>query len=228
MKDLYFVVEGETEKEFVDRLLIPYLYQRGISTHIQSVIISMKGGGHGFNNITHFGNTIEPLLHYQNEPIITTMIDHSGINSEQKLPNYLRCIKHNNTEQRISCMEESLKNYVNSIKPYPNFIPNILRHEFETLLFANPSEGFDLEDEEIKNKIIDLKSGYTSIEDINTNPDNFPSKRLERIFAASGKKYNKIVDGIDIAELTGLETIIEYCPRFSVWLENIISLVLAS
>ena len=23
------------------------------------------------------------LLHYQNEPIITTMIDHSGINSEQ-------------------------------------------------------------------------------------------------------------------------------------------------
>lgn len=228
MKDLYFVVEGETEKEFVDRLLIPYLYQRGISTHIQSVIISMKGGGHGFNNITHFGNTIEPLLHYQNEPIITTMIDHSGINSEQKLPNYLRCIKHNNTEQRISCMEESLKNYVNSIKPYPNFIPNILRHEFETLLLANPSEGFDLEEEEIKNKVIDLRNGYKNIEDINTDPENFPSKRLKRIYEASDKKYDKIVDGIDIAELTGLATIIESCPRFSAWLENIISLVLAS
>jgi hypothetical protein len=58
MKQLYIIVEGETELEFVNRILFPYLRSRGIYTHLQGLMITMKGGGHGFNNIEHFKKTI--------------------------------------------------------------------------------------------------------------------------------------------------------------------------
>lgn len=76
MKHLYIIVEGETELEFIKRILIPYFSNKGITTNMQAIAISIKGGGHGYNNIEHFKNTIEPLLSYKNAPIITTMIDY--------------------------------------------------------------------------------------------------------------------------------------------------------
>lgn len=228
MKHLYIVVEGQTEAEFVERLLIPHLSNQGLHTNIKPIKITMSGGGHGFNNIVHFGNTIRPLLHYKDQPIITTMIDYAGINSEQKMPNFLNCITKPDIEQRILCMEESLKSYVNAIKTYPDFIPNILRHEFETLLFANPETGFDLEDAQIKNEIVALKGQFENIEDINSTPEGFPSKRIEAIYKCYKKNYNKITDGVDIAELTGIEKILEACPRFNAWIDLIIKSVLAS
>lgn len=228
MKHLYIIVEGQTELEFVNRLLIPFFTLRGLNTNIQGIPIDMKGGGHGFNNIEHFKNTVKPLLFIENEPIITTMIDHYGINSEVKLPNYTNCITNIDIEQRILCMEKSLAEVVNSIKTYSFFIPNILRHEMETLFYANPEQGFDLEDEKIKNAVLDICKQYPNIEDINSTPQGAPSKRLEEIYKAHGKKYNKPADGVDIAELTGLETILEKCPRFRLWLEYIIETLIKS
>ena len=118
MKQLYIIVEGQTELEFVNRLLIPFWVSRGLHTHIQGVPIDMKGGGHGFNNIEHFKKTIRPLLMNDDEPLITTMIDYFGINSEKKLPNYALFNKISDVEQRIRCMEDGLTEAVNSIKSY--------------------------------------------------------------------------------------------------------------
>ena len=223
-KDLYIIVEGETELEFLNRILIPYLYKKGLQNHIQVVLVTMSGGGHGFNNIAHFKNTIKPILSYQNEPFITTMIDHYGINSEKKLPNYAICIEKNTVEERILCMEENLNQVVQSIKPYPFFVPNIIQHEMETLLFANPEVGFELEDDAIKKAVVKLSQQFERIEDINSNPETAPSKRLEKIYLDNKQKYKKVADAIDIAELTGIETILEKCPRFRNWVEKIIAL----
>ncbi len=222
MKHLYIIVEGETELEFVNRIIIPYLVSKGVNTHIQGLMITMKGGGHGFNNIENFKNTIEPLLYYDNEPIITTMIDHYGINSNKKLPNYTNCTKEQDVEERIDCMEQSLKKVVNSIKYYNYFIPNILRHEMETLLFANPEKGFELEKDEIKRDVIDICSKITNIESINCTPEGAPSKRLKKIYEKHNENYNKIAVGVDIAELTGIDTILQKCPRFKRWIDKIL------
>lgn len=227
MKHLYIVVEGETELEFVNRILIPYLISRGLQTNLQGLMITFKGGGHGFNNIEHLKRTIAPLLHHSNQPIITTMIDHYGINSEKKLPNYANCIKEQDVEQRIFCMEKSLQMSINSLYEggYPYFIPNIIRHEMETLLFANPEKGFELEDEAIKQQILQVCKQYPNIEDINSGSETAPSKRLIQIYAANGKKYVKGADAIDIAEFTGIDLILEKCPRFKRWVELLISMV---
>jgi len=224
MKHLYIIVEGEIELEFVNRILIPYFIRKGLHTQIQGLMITMKGGGHGFNNIEHFKKTLKPLLFYENEPIITTMIDHYGINSEKKLPNYTHCINEINVEDRISCMEQSLVYVVNSIKEYRYFIPNIVRHEMETLLLADPDIGFQLEIDEIREDVLKICKETSNIEDINCTPEGAPSKRLIQIYKNYNKKYSKVAVGVDIAELTGIETILQKCPRFKSWIDKLIQI----
>lgn len=226
MKNLYVIVEGETEVAFVERILIPYFNQRGIYNHIQAIPMEVKGGGHGFNNIEHFKNTIKPLIFKQNI-IISTLIDHYGINSEKKLPNYENCIKQLAPEDRIRCMEDALLAEVKSIKDdCSHFIPNILRHEMETLFFADVENGFALEDDGIQKEVAAICAQYPNIEDINNSPKTAPSKRLIEIYEKYGKKYKKITDGVDtIAEYTGIEKMLEKSPRFKNWVENLIQVV---
>ena len=92
----------------------------------------------------------------------------------------------------------------------------------ETLHFSDPEEGFDLESEKIKNSVLEICKQYNNVEDINGSEHGAPSKRLNSIYKADGKKYEKIIDGIDIAELTGIEKILEKCPRFRNWIETLI------
>lgn len=222
MKRLIFIVEGETELEFVNRLLIPFLTVKGLTSSMNGIIITMSGGGHGYNNIEHFKNTIRPILSMSDEPIITTLIDHYGINSEKKLIGYTECIQESDVEERIKKMEEKLNEAVQSIKPYRFFIPYIQRHEFETLLFADPEKGFDLEDRLIKQDVISLCNSFTSIEDINCTPEGAPSKRLKIIYERHNKVYEKVTDAVDIAELTTIDKLLEECPRFRKWIETLL------
>jgi hypothetical protein len=224
MKNIVFVVEGETELEFINRILAPYLISKGLNTEIRPIMIEKSGGGHGYNNIEHLKNTIRPLLYRRDEPIITTMIDHYGINSEKKLPGFTN-ITTTNVEDRISLMEKILKDEILSIKNYHYFIPYIQRHEFETLLFSNPEAGFELEDDKIKKEIIKLCSAFESIEDINCTPEGAPSKRLGKIYEHCNKKYEKVSDAVDIIELTGIKSLMNNCPRFRNWVEILIDAV---
>lgn len=228
MKRLIFIVEGETELEFVNRLLIPYLTAHGLTTSIYGIIITMSGGGHGYNNIEHLKNTIRPVLSMSDQPIITTLIDHYGINSEKKLTGYTECIQESGVEARLKKMEEKLNEAVQSIKPYRFFIPYIQRHEFETLLFAAPEKGFDLEDEQIKQGVITLCSSFASVEDINCTPEGAPSKRLKTIYKRNSKVYEKVADAVDIAELATIEKILQECPRFRKWVKTLLHTVKVS
>lgn len=225
MKHLYIIVEGPTELEFINRILIPYFNSNGIISHIQGIKITMSGGGHGFNNIKHFANTIKPVLNYNNEPIITTLIDYFKLNSETKLPGLLECSEKLSIDKKIECLEDKLNDIVQKIKLYNYFIPYIQKHEMETLMFANPDDGFSLESVKIKNAVLEICKLYPNIEDINGTEIGAPSKRLEAIYRSDNQKYQKIIDGIDIVELTGIEKIIEKCPRFRNWIENLISIL---
>ncbi|WP_309608104.1 DUF4276 family protein [Flavobacterium sp.] len=225
MKHLYIIVEGPTELEFINRILIPYFNSKGITSHIQGITITMSGGGHGFNNIKHFENTIKPVLNYNNEPFITTLIDYFKLNSETKLPGFLESSNMSQTDKKLEYLESKLNDVVQKIKFYNYFIPYIQKHEMETLMFANPEEGFSLENDKIKKAIIEVCKQYANIEDINGSELGAPSKRLEAIYKANNKIYDKIIDGIDIVEFSGIENIIEKCPRFKNWIESLVSLL---
>lgn len=145
------------------------------------------------------------------------------VNSEKKLPGYAECVKETDIERKLTKMEEKLQEAVQSIISYRFFIPYIQRHEFETLLFADPAEGFDLEDERIKQDVVELCKSFPSVEDINCTPQGAPSVRLGDIYTKYKRKYNKAADAVDIAELTTIEKILEKCPRFKRWIDLLIS-----
>ncbi len=225
MKNLYIIVEGQTEEEFVNTLLSDYLYQQGLTGNIQAFIIKKKGKAGGFINIEHFKSMIEPLLHYRDEPIITTLIDYYGINSKKKMPNYEICSQEQDVKKRISCMEDNLSDIIKELAPnYRFFIPNIIQHEMETLLFANP-EMFDYENVKgITKDVEDVCAIFPEIEDINNTPEGAPSKRLAHIYEQNNKKYQKTTNGINIATLIGIETMLAKAPRFKAWVEKIIQI----
>ncbi len=225
MKHLYIIVEGETELAFVNQLLIPYFAQNELHTHIQGVMITIKGGGHGFNNIEHLIREIKPFLFYQNEPIITTMIDFYGINSEKKMPNYKQYMQIADKDKRIEAMEKEIQSQVQKIKSYSYFIPNLVKHEMETLFFANP-DSFGIEDNQnIKNDIVQICEAYPNIEDINDTPQNAPSKRLMVIYEKYGENYQKITNGMMIAQLTGIDDMLYKSPKFKKWVDGLIRIL---
>ena len=65
-------------------------------------------------------------------------------------------------------------------------------------------------------KVIDT---FACPEDINTNPAGAPSKRL----LAINSSYNKVVDGNIVALEVGIETMLDACPKFRRWVENLIN-----
>jgi Domain of unknown function (DUF4276) len=225
MKHLYIIVEGQTELEFVNKILTPYFSSQNIITHIQGIPIYISGGGHGFNNIEHFKNTIKPVMSYKNEPIITTLIDYFKLNSETKLPGFKECPQDIPTDNKIQFLENKLNDIVQNITPYKFFIPYIQKHEMETLMFANPEVGFSLENDRIKKSVLEVYNKYKNIEEINGTENGAPSNRLKAIYKANDKKYEKIVDGMDIAELTGIEKMLEKSPRFKNWIEKLIKAI---
>lgn len=99
------------------------------------------------------------------------------------------------------------------------FIPYMQIHEFESLLFSNIDvfrRNFD--DHEMDfSKLESAIREFTNPEDINSNPNLAPSKRL--IEAISG--YEKVVYGSCLAEEIGLESIMEKCPLFSQWFSTL-------
>ena len=59
MKALIFLVEGETEQEFVNRILAPYLVTKGLNTEIRPIMIEKSGGGHGYTFKEYDSSSIE-------------------------------------------------------------------------------------------------------------------------------------------------------------------------
>lgn len=220
MRDLYFIVEGETEEQFVNRLLIPYLYGRGLTSHIQALLIYVSGGGHGHSNVEHFLNTIEPVLHYQGDPVITSLLDFFRF--PRKQADFAECSSLPTAITQANCLQQALFAAVQKIRPYRFFLPYVQLHEFEALLFADAA-GHALYPAGIATAVATVVAAYPNPEQINSRPEDAPSKRLAAIYRAHQQTYRKVADAVDIAELIGMERLLERCPRFAEWVETLVA-----
>ncbi len=207
MKRLVFIVEGDCEVQFVHNHVMPYLYSLGYQNTMNAQAITtnrklnQKGGG---NNYEYLKNEINRILAQPNT-IVTTFIDFF------KLPT--NTPKYSADVHQIDTIEEAISENIGS----SFLIPYIQKHEFEALLFADMA-GFELvvDDNSSIQQLQQIIDDYPNPEDINNNPATAPSKRLQQIF-----NYHKVSDSDLIADMIGLQKIIEKCPRFAQWLETI-------
>ena len=213
MKRLYIVVEGHAEQEFVNEILRPYLNSFGLYDVTPVLIHTSKTGKGGFVNYDHLNNTVVPLLRTKgNDIVVTTFVDYFRIPTNT--PHYEECIKLGSNKDIVVKLEQCIDENINDRR----FFSYIQLHEFEALLFSNNNgfkEYFTEEQAKLTNAIV---NEFDNPEDINTDPKYAPSKRLLSI----KENYNKPIEGNLIALEIGINTMLERCPRFAAWVNELV------
>lgn len=217
MKRLIIIVEGQTEKEFVEKSLRDYFFRYEIYDVRAIMIQTSKGNKGGFVNYDHLKNDITNLLKSEKDIVVSMFVDFFRIPTN--FPNFELSQSKSITDARIEVLLEGISNDINDER----FIPYIQKHEFESLLFSS-DEGFSnwFENEWIINELNTIINHYPNPEEINTGSETAPSKRIIKILDQKKQRYDKIAEGNLIAEEVGFEKIMEKCPRFNNWILNLI------
>lgn len=217
MKRVYFVVEGQTEGEFVRSILGPYFQDQGIYDIRAILIETSKGHKGGFVNYSHMKKLVVRLLKEEPDVVVTTFVDYFRIPND--LPGYDDCMKIVSVTGKIDCLEQRLKVDLSAAFDHPLFIPYIQQHEFEALLFSSNS-GFEYcYEKTVSEQTAQIVAQYSNPEEINDSPATAPSKRILGIIS----DYEKVVDGNMIALEVGIEPILEKCAGFRQWIETLIA-----
>jgi hypothetical protein len=116
--------------------------------------------------------------------------------------------------EKILHLEDSIGQDIDS----SNFLPNLVMHEFEGLLFSKPEAfSYCIQSQKSIDRLRKIRDAHTTPEDIDDGIRTAPSKQILEIYPS----YSKITDGINIARDIGLPTITSECKHFSKWLTRI-------
>ena len=206
MKRLCIICEGQTEGEFVKKLLVPHLWKNfKIDAHPSLLRTRAGQRGGGSVSIPRLAKHIRN--EYHNVDCITTLVDYYGFKN-------IKGRSKAQLEQAI--LNEAQTLITRDFEPY-RVCPYIQMHEFEALLFSDISKFELLSDNwnnESQTRLQRICDAFETPEDINNSAQTAPSKRLDAIFPG----YSKISDGPLIAEDIGLDTIRGKCPLFNQWI----------
>ncbi|MCK5243652.1 MAG: DUF4276 family protein [Desulfobacterales bacterium] len=226
-RQIIFYVEGYAELEFVNEIIGPHLSTLGIVWHKPILVANSvrkdrtaRGGVRTYGPIK---KDLQRLLtQYQGADFIfTTLLDYYGLPDDfplrnDPLPGITTPLA------RVQAIETAWKNDLGDHR----FWPNLLLHEYETLILARPESllaaypGMGRAIEDLRQDI----AAFQNPEDINDSPVTAPSKRIKRIFDAHHMHYDKVTGGaLAILEL-GLNTIRQRCSKFDGWMSMLESL----
>lgn len=219
---LHCIVEGATEKRFIDEVLAPYLANKCIfvtsSENITSVShgrISGKGGDIRFSRLEH---QITKFLKGRADLYVATFSDYYGVHEwpgldripDNAMPGEIAAILNQAAIDKLVHDEPQLR-------CDSRYLPFTAVHEFEALLFSNP----DILEREIHaypGSVKAILRECGSPEQINTGKETAPSKR---IMSLAKIPYSKVTNGIEIAKMITVDTMRERCPLFDEWLKKI-------
>jgi hypothetical protein len=190
-------VEGATERDFVNQLIIPYFSEWAITP------VSMNGN----ISLDRIRHELPPLL--GSFDYVTTFYDLYGFKRRQG--------------KSADQLEQNILELVEQ-KWQQRLISYVQQYEFETLVFSDPvivADEFHEIDKLEQIKTIVQRAGEPEM--INDGVDSCPSKRLKGLFPHYDNKYH----GTSICQRIGLSKIRLACPRFNGWLirlENLTSI----
>jgi len=217
MKKILILVEGQTEKRFVKKLLIPHFNPLLISL-ITTIIITRKVnvGADYKGGIVSYQKLKKQVLSLLNDPsaiAVTTMFDLYRL--PESFPRYADALGEADIYDRVKILEDGLSEDISHAQD--KFIPYIQVFEFESILFSDPQKieySFPDSASQIK-KLVEIRDSFNSPEQI--NDENPPSKRILSLFP----DYQKVASGSIIASNIGLETIRKECPHFDEWITKL-------
>jgi len=196
-------VEGSTEVEFINNILLPNLLSSGILV----TPISIEG------NVSIQRLSREMANLYWNFNFISSLVDFYGFQGKG-------IYSASDIEYNIG---NKIKEYIGESVDESRIIPYVQVHEFEALLFSDV-EGFLPVMPEVRSDRIEelrqIRNGFNTPEDIDDGAQTAPSKRITGIF----RGYRKALHGPLIAENIGMQAIRKQCPRFNEWVGRLSAL----
>ena len=225
MARLIVHVEGVTEEEFVNNALAPHLFTCGWEG-VAACRIGRARSRAKRHGIKGWDVTRKGIIRHLKEDAgccVTTCVDYYGLpqTGEKAWPG--RAVSGALTfQQKAAIVENALSEDVcrgigDSFNPN-RFIPFVMMHEFEGLLFSD-CESFSrgIGRPELAAGFQAIRDQFESPEEIDDSPFNAPSKRVESLVGC----YDKTTMGtLAILEI-GLDAIRRECPHFNDWLTRL-------
>lgn len=220
MKKIFVVTEGQSETNFVNRVMVPYFADRCIL--IPNTVITKMDSKHGkaykggVANYDQIRNTLLKTLAGASKnkgSYVTTMFDFYRLPTD--VPGAVAAGKVADPYEKVTLIEKEIK----TAERYDGkfFFPYIELHEFEAMLFSDISkleEAYFEYDLTTLKKCIEIQSNP---ELINDGAETAPSKRIMNCINC----FDKANVGVDVLEKIGIENIASKCPHFSEWMEQI-------
>lgn len=205
-------VEGQTEETFVRELLVPYFAAQRIYLNpiLARTSVGHKGGIVSYGKVKY---QVTLLCKRDPSAFVTTLIDFYGLPTDFPGLGGSQLKAHAKALEVERAFQEDIDQ--------ANFIPNMLVHEFEALLFSAPEKFSDWFDEQAPiAKLAAVRASFETPEHINNSPNTAPSKRILALIP----EYRKTLHGPMIAEDIGLDTIRKECAHFNRWIERLLQL----
>ena len=221
-KRVLILVEGQTEERFVKDVLGPHFYSRQLF-FFPTILVTkrVKDGPNfkgGVTNFAKFQNDARRLLNSAGDALVTTLLDYYRLPTN--FPGMESRPVHGTALQRVTHVEAAIVQHFDSL---PNFLPFLVLHEFEALLFSSVEElPRALYESRKQPEFAAIRASVVTPEEINERPEYAPSKRIEAMFPA----YKKTLHGPTTAARIGLERIREECPHFNNWMNKLEAFVI--
>ncbi len=216
-------VEGQTEETFVKEVLAPHLYGFGYSLVDARLLGNSRqrdrrGGIRGWKTVR--GDIIE---HLKSGFFATTMVDYYALpqHGERAWPGRAAAGKkpfpRKATTVQKALLEDICGKLGSKFDP-ARFIPYVMMHEFEGLLFSDCAKfARGIVRPDLGGQFQAIRDAFDSPEEINDSPETHPSKRVEVLVQG----YEKPILGTLAVLEIGLDAIRKECPHFRSWLERL-------
>lgn len=225
MSRLLIHVEGETEETFVNEILAPHLYSNGF-TKVSARLMgnarlrSRRGGIRAWSTVRQ-----DILKHLKEDAacLTTTMVDFYALpeSGSKAWPGRMVARPLPFTEKAATvenALLEDIHRELGNKMDSRRFIPFVVMHEFEGLLFSD-CKGFSrgIGRPDLADEFEAIRNQFTSPEEINDSPITAPSKRVENLVEG----YEKPLLGTLAVLEIGLDAIRSECPHFREWLTRL-------
>lgn len=225
MTRLLIHVEGLTEETFVNEVIAPHLYDCGYSS-VAPRLLGNSRQRYRRGGIKPWSVVRKDILRHlraDSECISTTMVDYYGLPKVGPRAWPGRDVEMDLTiKEKAEAIQNALLNDIHETLGGDiddiRFIPYIMMHEFEGLLFSDCTRFGDLIGRPaVIQELQRIRDSFATPEDINDSPQTAPSKRIEALIP----NYEKPLFGTLVALDIGLPTIRQECPLFNEWLTTL-------
>lgn len=218
-------VEGDTEETFVNEILAPHLYTCGLE-RVDARIVGNARQRDRRGGIKPWAAVRKDIVRHLLRDTgchATILVDYYGMPQvgDRAWPGR-REAGTLPFERKAPTVERELQNdicaQVGVGRERSRFIPYVMMHEFEALLFSDPGKlAKAVGNERVGDALMAIRNAFETPEHINDSPTTAPSKRIQAVIPG----YQKPLFGNIAALEIGLDSIRAACPLFSAWVARL-------